>query len=696
MLDLEYKVMPLLGLAHFKSVTDRLAQEVEEQSVRQELAGDALAFYNYLKGYSVTKVSHFLDPVWDWNLDNRNAAKTMRGSKLLINFERFPNVPAGVLIELKVIIQCYALAPNALVIADTNSKAKRIPKAATVVSLFNEGLAFLDTLFSVMSEAFGDEFVLAEINSLQLVPVHCYDIAAKKYPRIYSERIRQFFDIVWSPFFRGAVFAGALANVVAANLPWASVTAKQKDNLPKPPKEKILSNNAFQHASMMGSLVIVDFLESMNIPVIDANSLARRNEQGYRESERNNINPDTFALYTYKRLSIAGHPMEDIKRAIGRDDQFTGEMLSCCPVTAFKRFKEVHGYVPDEAFWFYLNFVSYACMYMIAQYTGMRVSELADLISSECLKPDGSRWLIRSNVHKHREESVLLFDDYWVAIPIVRDAVQACILISQIKANPYVFSNAFTVPFGKEPEALSGVSYKSTIGAFLKKALSDNEYNGLNFYPYMLRHTLAYQLYRADVGLPFISHQLKHFSGIVGSFGVTKGFSKTTLAYGEIGDMLASTSKHDSSRVLRHAAELELVKNIYDPGKGFAGKNAAHHVANLQKTFDGYLAAGYTEAEIYEAIAEQRIAVVSVGQAFCYGNRAEEFDPSIPCLGGLRCNPNRCSSAVITEGNAPAWQGVFEQNKRILASPEMSHLHEASQAAMTEAREVLLLLGHEV
>ena len=76
----------------------------------------------------------------------------------------------------------------------------------------------------------------------------------------------------------------------------------------------------------------------------------------------------------------------------------------------------------------------------------------------------------------------------------------------------------------------------------------------------MLRHTLTYQLFRAEVGLPLISFQLKHFVAEIGKF-VSKGATTSvTLGYGEIGEILSKDGNRNSKNSLRHAAELEAIK----------------------------------------------------------------------------------------------------------------------------------------
>ena len=270
-------------------------------------------------------------------------------------------------------------------------------------------------------------------------------------------------------------------------------------------------------------------------------------------------------------------------------------------------------------------------------------------------------------------------------------------LLAKYKNNDFIFSNVDTVLFGTQGQPLSSVGTKATLDKFFERVLTAEQFSDLEFNAYMMRHTLAYQLYRADVGLPFISHQLKHFGEIVGVGHSERGFSKTTLGYGEIAEMLTkSGGRGVSGKSFRHDAEVESIKQRFDPDGSYAGVNAAAHKERLQRVFKGYMASGHTKDDIFEAMAEQHIAVISVGQGFCYGGGPMEFDESIPCIGGLRCNPNRCQNAVVSKANAPAWRDVYYQNKKLLGNPEYSHLHAQSKAAMEEAYGVLELLGEEL
>jgi hypothetical protein len=177
-----------------------------------------------------------------------------------------------------------------------------------------------------------------------------------------------------------------------------------------------------------------------------------------------------------------------------------------------------------------------------------------------------------------------------------------------------------------------------------------------------------------------------------------RGFSKTTLLYGEIADRISNGggARNSKGRSLRQDAELESIHQRFDPDGSYAGVNAEAHKANLRKVFRGYMASGHTKDDIFGAMLGQHIAVINVGSGFCYGGGVDEFDSSLPCIGGLRCNPNQCKNAVVSKANAPAWRDAYYQNKAMLGNPEYAHTHAQNKAAMEEAYGVLMLLEEEL
>lgn len=116
----------------------------------------------------------------------------------------------------------------------------------------------------------------------------------------------------------------------------------------------------------------------------------------------------------------------------------------------------------------------------------------------------------------------------------------------------------------------------------------------------------------------------------------------------------------------------------------------------MTQLFSGYMAQGYSKEQIFEAMADQGMAIVNVGNGMCYGGKMEDFDSSLPCIGGLRCNPVRCSNAVVTKAHAPKWREIYRDNMIVVNMGQEATGYESAIEATKEAALVLNHLGEEV
>jgi hypothetical protein len=207
----------------------------------------------------------------------------------------------------------------------------------------------------------------------------------------------------------------------------------------------------------------------------------------------------------------------------------------------------------------------------------------------------------------------------------------------------------------------------------------------------MMRHTLAYQLYRLESGLPLISFQLKHLVNTVDKFLSRGSTSDVTMGYGGIADSLVESQ---TAQKLRKQSEIEVIKATADPDGNYLGGKADEHKERLKTAFRGYMASGYSKEEIFEAMAEQGLGVINVGLGYCYGS--DSNNESLPCIGSLRCNPNRCSNAIVSEANAPYWREIYSTNLANLNNPSFADNREQIKEVINEAKGVLTLLGHGV
>ena len=198
-----------------------------------------------------------------------------------------------------------------------------------------------------------------------------------------------------------------------------------------------------------------------------------------------------------------------------------------------------------------------------------------------------------------------------------------------------------------------------------------------------MRDTLAYQMFRIDLGLPFISYQLKHLVDLVDKETTLGTVSDVTLGYGNIGQILATNGR------IRQQVEREKVESNYDPDSAYYGGKGREHRSRMQKLFQGYIEEGYTKNEVFSALAEQGVGLIDVGGALCYGDRSEEFDLTLPCVGSLRCNPVRCKNAVISKNHLPRWKEIYLSNKSSLDNGTAGDNRIAVIEAIREAEEVI-------
>lgn len=649
----------------------------------------------------VSKLSRFSDQIWDFNQDYPNAARNVQGAKLRIDFTKYKAIPIYVLTEIKIIFELVLLS-NLIFKPQhtgprTRSRVKGIIKVNSLIPYFESGLTFINEIFKQANNELGYEFVQTKIKTLSDIGPDLYYKAAANYERVKGKELDKFFSYLRSPASLKYVFEKPITYVELNSLPWNKLANANKEK-----KEQVLPDQVFETLSKVASFIVVDFLNAIGDRdrISDSYSLERFNASNYTSwAYKAGINQEVLNGYIALRLKNKGYSSNFIKNITSSYNWMIDTDSNIKHGSALREVLINRGYtlvgLRD-----YFNLLTYSCMYLVGQYTGMRPSELAEVRvqNCSCLNEDNGVWLIESSVKKHQSEiSTGLFDDKWVAIPIVRDAILAASYIAKIKASPYLVSNIDTVNPNSLPKPMTSGGIRHQINLLIERLLGERTVNEINFNPYMLRHTLTYQLFRAEVGLPLISFQLKHFVDSVSKFTFDGATSSVTLGYGDIGEMLSKDGKRKGSNTsLRRTAELEAIKAAHNPHGIYYGGKANEHTQRLIKMFQGYMAEGYTEDEVYEALVNQGVAVVYMGQGLCYGGRGEEYDSSLPCIGSLRCNPARCKQAVVTSKHAPKWREVYILNKANLNKPEYSYNREQIMAAMNEAKMVLEYLGEAV
>lgn len=683
-------------------------QPADESVVDATSQLQALAYYEALMDLPVARKdkgagtqSLFKDMIWDFNPNYPDAARNVRGGKLRMDWSKYPDVSPVVLLEMKLAFYLYYLAPTHIyggVIRKKNHK-----KANSIVANFQHGMKFLNEMSVRDQQEFGKDYVLHSGQGVKNFDLMSYQDAAKNHEFPYSADLRVFFCVLRSPYLAENLFGGYLPYVDLDALEWKYVSDVKEDQDngkdSAPVTSEVLPNSVFERSSYSASMLVVDFLATLGEPIVDIDTLRRRNARQFKRAESHGLSQRLMKMYTFMRLKQKGYSDEHMASVMGgMPDEFLTQRRSKDPdrttISKPTLIKLSEGRLNDDLR-IYLNQVNYSCCYLVAQYTGMRPSELSQIILDDALEEDGAYWLIKSHVVKHRDSYGKLFDDTWVAIPIIRDAIAAAQICARYKQSPYLFSSVDTVAPGETSSPLESNGLRYQLNTFFEHVLPEDEYQSLVFTPYMLRHTLAYQLYRADVGLPFISHQLKHFGEIVGGYQ-NRGYSAVTLVYGHIGDIIEMGGRKKSTNQYRHMAEKEVVRLHYDPDGNYAGTNAAAHKTRNQALFKMYQDAGFSAEEVFEALVAKGIAIVNIGMGMCYGGRVEDFDESLPCIGGLRCNPNRCPNSVITKAHAPKWREIYTQNQMLLTDPLYQDRLDQIYEVINEAKGVLEYLGEKL
>lgn len=627
-----------------------------------------------LLSFPVTSKSIFMDEIWDYTADFE-VAKTLTNTRLIIDFSAYENIPISIIAEIKVALIYHRMLPSQ---PQIKARRKKPLTIQTSLPMVKSWLDFMDYCFKQIAIKYGAEFSREEYGSLINFTVHDYKLLSDGYVKAEStvhhiEKVFEWFscDQVIKVLYSHQPFIPKTSHLSI------TIVETVKDN-----REKVIRDDIFEKAVAISSQLVCDFLRKMEIPIKDKMAESRLDKFHFDlPSIVVDANPSIIEHYIGVRLYRKKFNLELIKSLL--DMKLVGDVRP----TDFIKPKD-----GTETLLKYTKLVHDAALYIIAQFTGMRPSELVEIRADKPLTSSFDIPCITSIVHKKRSVSRRLFDDLWVAIPAVEDAMSALTVLTRIRNNPFIFSKSETIRFGEKPKILShSISY--VLENYFSQILTSDEFSGVDFFPYMMRHTLAYQMYKVNLGLPFISHQLKHFGNLVQAVGSAsnKGFSMDTMSYGDIGDMLSGAKAEKNN--LRHQAEVYVVKEMYDPNGSFAGVNAEAHKKRLKKLFEGYQSAGYSNEDVFEAMAEQGIAVVNVGTGMCYGGRAEDFDESLPCIGSLRCNPNRCHQAVITKAHIPKWREVYEQNMKVVSLGESETNYRQAVEAVNEAKGVLEYLG---
>jgi hypothetical protein len=268
-----------------------------------------------------------------------------------------------------------------------------------------------------------------------------YETEAKVFERSFRMTM-QGFKILRSSFMLENVLPNPLAHVDLEGLGWQSnrLTKTTRN------KQKWLPNKVFEKCSRAASFAVADFLKALEEDFADTDTSSRLDLANYSEAKRIKLTRKSYDIYVSIRMGSCGYTGAQIIPFLYETDQ---DYWSPQRPSLFKDKESIVKLTETQLnndFYEYITHVNNSAVYIIAQYTGMRPSELSGCLAADCLTKDNfGHDLIVSTVLKGRESYGNLFEDKWVAIPAVLDSVKALRILNRFKQNPYLITNMNTI-----------------------------------------------------------------------------------------------------------------------------------------------------------------------------------------------------------------------------------------------------------
>ncbi|EJE4176570.1 hypothetical protein M3920_002312 [Vibrio parahaemolyticus] len=634
----------------------------------------------------VSKKSTFRDMLWDYESETINRSASIIRKKVQLDFSIYKNIPLGITTEIKCIFLAVYSSPKEF------GHSKNEIKPNTLIATFKDGLNFLDYVFLKLGRRLGSKYVQANFHSLCDLALTDFESAAKSTKlKLVTQKSRNptykiFFNYLNSRKTKleiGIEFSvdyGSLKKVYKEN--------NKESNINLINKSPYLDTKYFDMALKNASFNIVSFLKAMDESVNDP--IMVKHYQGLASVyEEFPYSRKEFEDYGVFRLINKQYPLNDVMEIFPNNEIVKLDYITK-PRNSMIVYDFRKKYTSSEPFRVSINKVYYSALWIIGSLMGARPNVYSDLKIGSCLDLEDNT--IVTQERKGHDNRWNLFIDRWVAIPIMIDALKVVELIGgKVFQNTYVFANVDTLKPDEINAPMTALSHIIKRAFSVLTGLSPTD-TPTNLNGYVFRHSLAHQMFRADVGLPVISYQLKHIVSATDALSRKGKVSQTTLGYGGIANQLTSVDGKSTSFNLRHCAEIEAVKANFDPNGKYMGGKADEHLSKIKKFFNGCIEAGYSEHEIYEAMVKQGLAIINVGSGYCFGG-AEDFDETLPCIGGLRCNPVRCHNAVVSKANAPKWREIYLENIKLVGAEGYEDRQDQIVEAVEESKRVLEYLG---
>lgn len=494
--------------------------------------------------------------------------------------------------DLRIAAYIYAYFPKILKDA-RNSKGAVHPR--TVKGRIDELAKFFSFVIVESAKSGNGEIIRLQDISFQMLKE-----ALKKYTP--SQHLKRALKLISDP---------VVQKNLSGNLQWTLFDINGLSSLPASGDNNViptLSDSQFLFLLEYSKSSVFRFMRIAKLPIRDADVA----NYPWRESETalQNLQAATEEYYSSNRLSVTA-------------GNFTGK----------------YGATKGEVAEFAKDAHTSAIM-LIFLLTGMRNSDSKYLMVGSLFEKHGY-WFLKSKLVKNKAQSAPIADD-WLAIDLVRDAYDLLCFFCRATGNRYLFSSPL---LGEDSShGYRGSALNTKFSRWISKIDSRKLFENRSFSVHQCRETLAFQLAKQEVGLTFISMQLKHFHSKFYNMP-----NDVTVGYGNFRNELLKTV---SSRLA--LAREEALLDIYGEKAKFAGGGAGEHKTRIDTFFTGLGLYGAHREKYIRTMARRGAKLMPTSIGNCSKNFVSAEDAREPaCYGDYQCDPS-CSSHVITERSALA------------------------------------------
>lgn len=625
--------------------------------------------FKFDKDFPITKKSTFGSDQWDFSDETQIRQTSVPITRLKINWDSYRVgdseesiyiLPEQIIYELKLFTVIYYLVPGVL------SSASNGVKPQTAVVTFRA----LARLFSAI---YRENLLIKFSNSVPLTHIQSItDITLTDIKKALKDSA--FRDGVTLK--KGLLYlaTGVISRYFCKPVQWKQADIKMLDfkyTNERKNYNPVMPNELFRFLSNRACSEVRGFLNWLGLESHDDSEV---DVQIYRILETD-IGAKIYDDYVKIRV---------LDRNVSYELKKKGHYGS---LKLRQQFKEKYNINPIDVLE-YIYKVQRAAFTIIGLYTGARYSDLTTY-QLGCITKHHGIYVLKGTLVKGIDNNKLEGEDLWPAIPIIRDALRCLEEISKVTFNHFLISSRETVSIGVSPKPMTLTGLAGGINSYLREIDTTKRWSNwvINFH--QLRHSLANQLARADVGLMFIAHQMKHLYTALNALPPS-----VTLMYGNIADIAAQRAVRTSS------AYHEAAKSLYDPNMQVAGGGSQEFKERRKIYFEGMAAQGWTTEEVIKYLSKQGLPFASVGIGYCGGRKDRLLKDGTrelsPCIGSLQCNPSRCNQAVITKTHMPQWKKILEHNLAMVNDEDMAYAKDVHLAAAEEAKQVLKGLGESV